>query len=169
MARMPAHVSRLRLSENPAGRTLLLASISLIAIGVVIVYSATATVTDPGAWTLHTKYLRSDLFTVVFFLSEVYAVRDEAQPYLEHLFAAARPGSYFLYLDNREGRFRGWFDTLAKAFDWDVLAGDSCRMSMAYLWEEQVDDLGLYAQKFARSPRLTASVDYRICRKYLEL
>ena len=63
MARMPAHVSRLRLSENPAGRTLLLATFSLIAIGVVIVYSATATVTDPGAWFARST-IRQMLFAV---------------------------------------------------------------------------------------------------------
>ena len=50
MARMPSQTDRLRLSDNPPGRALLLATIALVAIGVVVVYSATADVKDSSAW-----------------------------------------------------------------------------------------------------------------------
>ena len=63
MARMPVQTNRLRVSDNSSGRALLLATVSLVVMGVVVVYSATATVSDPGAW-----YARTTVRQMVFAL-----------------------------------------------------------------------------------------------------
>ena len=61
MARKPVQTSRLPLADNRPGRSLILATLCLIALGVVIVYSATATVTEPGHW-----YARSTIRHMLF-------------------------------------------------------------------------------------------------------
>ena len=63
MARMPVQTNRLRVSDNSSGRALLLATVSLVVMGIVVVYSATATVSDPGAW-----YARTTVRQMVFAL-----------------------------------------------------------------------------------------------------
>jgi len=61
MARTPVNTDGLRLGEHRPGAVLVLTTLSLMAIGLVVVYSATATVAEPGVW-----YARSTIRQVLF-------------------------------------------------------------------------------------------------------
>src|SRR5262249_13700570 len=69
-------------------------------------------ITIPGTWKGKAKYLSSDLFTMIYFASEIHRCRKEAEPFFEHLFATAKPGALFLYVDNARPEFYGWFDQI---------------------------------------------------------
>jgi hypothetical protein len=123
-------------------------------------------VTDADSYLKFRKYLSSDLFTMIYFMSEVYGLKREANPYFAHLMDNAKAGALFLFVDNsRSGSttgFSDWFDKLAAAHGLEILEGDSERIGMPY--EEEKRELGEYYQKF-RDPKLTADVAWRVARK----
>jgi SAM-dependent methyltransferase len=121
-------------------------------------------VTIPDKWNLSTKYLRSDLFTMVYFMSEVYALRFDAEPYFAHLFQQVREGALFLYIDNNYPTFTTWFDLLAARYNIDVL--ETTEMPVPMRFDEQKDDLGIYFDKLAdENPKLKSNVAWRVCQK----
>ncbi|WP_437784498.1 hypothetical protein [Sorangium sp. So ce1097] len=116
----------------------------------------------PGTWT-PTKYLRSDLFTLIYFMSELYSARGYAEPYFDHVFASANPGALFLYVDNRDSDFSGWFEQLAAKHGLEIV--DSGDMVAKMPGHEQKSVLGKWTSKFGTWPKLDARVDYRVARK----
>jgi len=119
-------------------------------------------VTNRATWDFRLKYLQqTDLFTFIYFFSEVYSVREQAAAYFESLFAGARPGAYFLYIDNADTRFTE-FDRLADKHGLEYVAGGDVDTRLPF--EEQTYDLGIYSQKFP-SPKLKAQITNRIMRK----
>jgi hypothetical protein len=83
-------------------------------------------VCDPSTWRQR-KYLDADLFTMIYFMSEVYSRKDDAAAYFDNVFAHAKKGALFLFIDNKDERFSGWFEALASKHgvrilhseDWD--------------------------------------------------
>jgi hypothetical protein len=120
-------------------------------------------VTDQKTWASYQKFLSSDLFTMIYFMSEINSLREEAEPFFTHLFEKAKPGSLILYVENNSAKFYGWFDSLVAAHKWKVLKRDQLRLGMADL-REQKKDLGEYFITF-KDPKITASIAYRICQK----
>jgi hypothetical protein len=57
-------------------------------------------VTDSATWSSYHKFLRADLFTLSFFMSEVWRIRTQAEPFFEHCFTQAKPGSLLCPLHN---------------------------------------------------------------------
>jgi hypothetical protein len=105
-----------------------------------------------------------DLVTAVFFLSEVYNVRDQARPCLERLAAFMKPGSVFFYLDNYGDHFWAWCEAVFEQAGFhQVDAGDIPRWRMPTA--EQVEDLGDYAHRFAHAPTLTRNIAWRVLKK----
>jgi hypothetical protein len=119
-------------------------------------------VTDPKTWEGYEKFLASDLFTMLYFMSEINSLRAEAEPFFENLFQRAKPGAMILYVDNNNAMFYGWFDSLVKAYNWRVLQSGELVLKMDYVEEKTA--LGEYYTKFT-DPRLTANIAYRICQK----
>lgn len=119
-------------------------------------------ITDPKDWKAHTKYLQSDLFTMIYFMSEVRVLRDSADAYFEYLFETARKDALFLFVDNNNPEFYGWFDELAEEHGIAILK--SREISMTPPSHENKYDLGEYYDKF-NYPKLKANVAYRIGRK----
>jgi hypothetical protein len=119
-------------------------------------------VTDCNTWAAHTKYLNSDLFTMIYFMSEVYGVRDKASSFFENLFNRAQSGSMFLYIDNNNGAFFGWFDELAAQANLISVAQGQGEMHLPV--DEEKRDLDPYFTKFGL-PKLKPNVAYRICIK----
>ena len=66
MARTPDTLERLPLRRNPTGQGLMLATLALLALGVVMVHSALASVANPGVW-----YTRVDMRHTAFALLAV--------------------------------------------------------------------------------------------------
>lgn len=119
-------------------------------------------VTNPEDWQSFTKYFQSDLFTMIYFMSEVLALRDKADEYFANLFEKAKCGSLFLFVDNNSPEFYNWFDELAHKFGVEILKSNEGNMIVPT--HEEKKDLGEYYNKFS-SPKITAKVAYRIGRK----
>ena len=117
-------------------------------------------VTDAKSYDpLEDKYLKADLFTFVYFMSELYARRDKAQPYFENLFARVKPGATIFYVDNGASEFTEWFDGFVdkKRFELDGPDSTNCQMPS----DEEKTDLGEYLAKFG-PVKLSANIAYRI-------
>jgi hypothetical protein len=125
-------------------------------------------VTERVSWERHSDYLNSDLFTFIYFMSEVFRFKEESTRYFDHFFANVKPGAMIIYLDNRDDTMSDWFDSFINKYDYEVIVSSNrYRMSMNSLREEKKSDLGQYFDKFGdkKEPKLTGRVAYRICRK----
>jgi hypothetical protein len=120
-------------------------------------------VTDAQTWTDKKKYLNSDLFTMIYFMSEIDAHRATAEAFFSNLFKEAKRGALFLYIDNDNPQFYGWFDSLAAAHSLTVLQSSHVNMHITD-YDEEKTDLAEYWDKFS-SPKLTGQIAFRVCRK----
>jgi hypothetical protein len=119
-------------------------------------------VTKPDDWKPYTKYFQSDLFTMIYFMSEVLSSRSLADEYFTNLFGQAKSGSLFLFIDNNHHTFYSWFDDLAKTYNIKIINRGEGKEWLPY--HEEKSDLGIYFQKFS-SPKITANIAYRIGKK----
>ena len=120
-------------------------------------------VTDMSTVEHTSKYLNSDLFTMIYFMSEVYSLRTASEPFFNNLFDKAKKGSLFLYIDNNSPVFYEWFDSFASQNSMDILKSQELEMNITD-YDEEKKDLGEYWRKFT-SPKLRANIAFRICRK----
>lgn len=116
-------------------------------------------VTNPSSYKAYVKYFSSDIFTLIYFMSEVYASRVEAADYFASLFSNAKTGSLFLFADNNDSRFYGWFDRLAEQHGIDII--DKSEGLYQLPPAEEKTDLGTYYAKFD-APKLSGDIAYRI-------
>jgi hypothetical protein len=119
-------------------------------------------VTNEASWKPHQKYLNAHLFTLIYFVSETYCLREKAATFYKHLFENASSGAYFLYLDNNASCFSDWFDGLWKASKMKLVDGKGCTIWTDF--GEEKKDLGEYYKKFG-DPKLKADIAYRILQK----
>ncbi len=123
----------------------------------------TIDVTKQEEWEKHKKPLQSDIFTFVFFLSELHNYKREATKYFKHLMNSANEESIFLIVDFNHNNNKVWADKLIEDCGLEVIEaedGHSFRLSS----EEERTDLGVYAKKFGY-PKLTGDIFFRICKK----
>jgi len=123
-------------------------------------------VTDAESWEKQRKYLKADLFTFVYFISEIIALGDKAEPFFEHLFSTAKPGALFLFIDNQDAgrnRFVDWFSGLAlrRGLEEVYTQTHDARLPGS----EEKHDLEPYLRRLGGSPKLTARVECRVFRK----
>lgn len=119
-------------------------------------------ITKPDDWKPHTKYYQSDVFTMIYFISEVFALRDLADKYFANLFAQAKPGALFLFIDNNHPEFYNWFDNLAQTYNIEITKKIEGRFNLPF--DEDKSDLGVYFDKFSY-PKIRANIAYRIGKK----
>ncbi len=119
-------------------------------------------VTDPTSWQKFTKHFNADFFTLIYFISEVYAARKDAEAYFGELLAQMKPGAVLLYIDNNDSRFTDWFDGLVAKANLAVVS-EGAGVERMPLDEDKVD-LEPYFRKFG-PPKLKPDIAYRIvCR-----
>ena len=119
-------------------------------------------VTDAKTWTPFVKHFQADLFTLIYFMSEVYALREPAAAYFETLMRSAKPGALMLYVDNNSSEFTTWFDKLARDHGWTILSKACGDHQLPF--EEEKSDLAPYINKFT-PPKIRANIAYRVARK----
>lgn len=119
-------------------------------------------VTDSTTWSSYHKFLRADLFTLSFFMSEVWRIRTQADPFFEHCFTQAKLGSLVLFIDNNSPEFYDWFDRLAAKNGLQQVQKQETKL--AFSIDEEKTDLGVYYSKFGW-PKRESNVAYRIMRK----
>jgi hypothetical protein len=117
---------------------------------------------DKNSWNSHKKYLSADIFTLVYFMSEVHKFKKEATVFFEHFFTNVKPGAFVLFVDNRDSCFYNWFDELAVLYGFKIIETEETRFGLP--GEEEKRDLGEFYSKFG-SPKLSANIAYRIIRK----
>ncbi|HYH86519.1 MAG TPA: hypothetical protein VEX60_13790 [Pyrinomonadaceae bacterium] len=120
-------------------------------------------VTDKQTWADKKKYLNADLFTMIYFMSEIGSHRVNAEAFFSNLFNEAKEGALFLYIDNNDPQFYGWFDSLAAAHSLTILQSEGVYMHIDD-YDEEKTDLADYWNKFS-NPRLTGRLAFRVCRK----
>jgi hypothetical protein len=99
---------------------------------------------------------------MVYFVSEIYRVRNEAKPFFENLFSNCMPGAFFLFADNNNKEFYTWFDNLAESCDMNFIRKSAGVMTLPI--KEEKKDLGVYYEKFG-DPRLKPDTAIRIFQK----
>ena len=117
---------------------------------------------DKKSWEPFVKYLNADIFTLIYFISEIYKKRAEAEPFFDHLFTKAKKNSYMLFIDNGAYSFYEWFDGLVTKHHYNIVESAQGKIRMPQ--KEQAADLGEYFDKFG-SPKITANIAYRIIQK----
>jgi hypothetical protein len=119
-------------------------------------------VTDSTTWASYEKFLRADLFTLSYFLSEVWKIKTQAEPFFNHCLSRMKPGALVLFIDNNAPLFFNWFDFLAKQNKLEVIAAKNT--TLAFSNDEEKTDLGVYFKKFDW-PKRKSDVAIRIMRK----
>lgn len=122
-------------------------------------------VTNPESWGLQKKFLDADLFTLSYFVSEVYALDGGVvEKFWSTLFKNAKPGALFLYDDNGSDVFNDYFDTQWRNEGLELVVGES-NVSWTPSFTEQASELLTYKAKFGENPKLRGHLSYRILRK----
>ncbi|MCW5624139.1 MAG: hypothetical protein KIT73_05410 [Burkholderiales bacterium] len=122
-------------------------------------------VTEPDSWASQRKFLEADLFTLSYFVSEVYALDEGVVgKFWATLFEEAKPGALFLYDDNGTEVFNNYFDQHWNAAGLELLKG-STNTQLTPSSSEQASELAMYKDKFGENPKLKSLLSYRILRK----
>ncbi len=116
-------------------------------------------VTKPDSYKSFQKHFKSDIFTLVYFMSEVYALRKDAVDYFDTLFSSLPAGAAMIFIDNNHSEFVSWFDGLAAKHN--VTLREKFEGTMKMPLAEEKTDLKEYYDKFG-SPKLHADLAYRI-------
>lgn len=116
-------------------------------------------VTKPNSWMPYKKYYKYNLFTLSYFVSEVYAQRDTATKYFETLLSSIQSGGAVLYIDNNSPSFSDWFDGMVTAQNFDTIESDSGTEQMSL--DEDKSDLGEHYDRF-KNVKLNANVAWRV-------
>jgi hypothetical protein len=124
-------------------------------------------VTDQKNWSVFKKHFQADLFTLIYFMSEVYALRGKADAYFDELFRRMKTGSLLLFVDNNSPEFRDWFDGHIKKHKLKVLESNSGVIKMPWSGPgpEEKSDLEPYMTRLGRKPKLDANVAWRVVQR----
>ena len=123
-------------------------------------------VTAPSSWQSQKNFLKADLFTLSYFVSEVKSLDTNGQvsKFWSTLFQDAKIGALFVYIDNGHSDFTDYFDNHWEAESIECLIrSDNTRFTPRS--SEQASELGEYKTKFAQFPKLQGYLTYRVLRK----
>jgi hypothetical protein len=120
----------------------------------------------------HLSYLKkcytADLISMIFFVSEVYAVKDKATPFFQDVFSKAKQGAFFLYADNgdRDGDFERWIDQMATSNGFHIL-DEVTKKFPIYDRGEERSALGRFLDKYSdkHHPKMKPYVTVKIYQK----
>jgi hypothetical protein len=129
-------------------------------------YYQTLDVTNGRSWSHISSFLKSDLFTFSYFISEVMKFNGtgSVSDFLQSVFTRAKSGAYFLYDDNMSGGFTEFFDQeCGRAGLVKLVTIERERWFPSY--EEQRAELKGYVDMFGQNPKVQA---YLSCRVYIK-
>jgi hypothetical protein len=122
-------------------------------------------VTNAGSWKTVKNPWKADLFTMSYFVSEVYSLDEKTgvvTEFWKRVFERARAGAMFLYNDNDSPRFTDYFDELCNGAKLQTIYA-SRSIKTPSPWEQK-DGLAHYLELFG-PPKLKAQLAYRLLRK----
>jgi hypothetical protein len=123
-------------------------------------------VNEPDSWSAQKKFLKANLFTLSYFVSEVQSLdKGTITEFWQKLFDEAISGAIFLYVDNGSHIFNAYFDK-----QWASRGDMKCliktdNVARTPSHSEQKSELADYEQKFGKSPKLKATISLRVLRK----
>ena len=120
-------------------------------------------VTQPDTWRYQKNFLQADLFTLSYFVSEVYSF-GASRSTLRDILEQAKPGALVLYLDNGHQIFDDYFDDIWADIDFVRLV-NAPNEQWTPRYSEQTADIQTYIDKFDRSPKLRGNLSLRVLRK----
>jgi hypothetical protein len=110
------------------------------------------------------KAFDADLFLSIFFLSEIYAFRDRAQPFFTQLAQAIKPGALVVYIDNSSEQFTQFATSIFTPAMFETLRADDNAALQLSPTEEKAA-LGRYLDLIGRPPKLGSRCAVRVWRK----
>ncbi|MGJ7524568.1 hypothetical protein [Variovorax sp. GB1P17] len=124
-------------------------------------------VTDPASWSAQKRFLEADVFTLSYFVSEVYALDKNGvvTNFWQTLFREAKPGALFFYDDNGHGDFNDYFDAQWQKAGCIDLVGSATNVTFTPSYTERADVLDDYKERFAAWPKLRGQLSWRILKK----
>jgi hypothetical protein len=97
-----------------------------------------------------------------YFLSEVWKIKEQAEPFFQHCLSQMKTGSMVLFVDNNDSRFYDWFDQMAQSHN--LVSISSGNGSLCFSNDEEKNDLGGYLAKFGW-PLRKSDAAWRIMKK----
>src|ERR1043165_9932759 len=82
-------------------------------------------VTNPETWSSQTRYLSADLFTFVYFLSEIYRFDVASRGFFKDLVGRAQSGAYFLFIENDAPEFIAQVERFSKEYGLRIIRSSS--------------------------------------------
>jgi Putative SAM-dependent methyltransferase len=110
------------------------------------------------------KAFSSDIFIMSFFMSEIYAFRTDATPFLSRMTSDMPAGAMVLYIDNSADDFTNYAESVFKAKSFELLHSET-KEKLFPSNSEQTSDLEPYKSQFERTPKVTSHASVRIWRK----
>lgn len=116
-------------------------------------------ITEYDAQNKYPELLDSDLFTMSFFISELYSKKEQTQSFFATLFKKAKTHSWFIFLDNSSDYPRKQFDELINIYNQTAgynslrLIKKSEKSSFPLEVNEQPQGLEPYYSRFGKSER----------------
>jgi hypothetical protein len=99
---------------------------------------------------------------MIYFLSEVFAHREAVTRFLDTCFARMKPGAQLIVIDFKSPAVQDWIDQRAEA---GGLEGGGGEEKIFMDSSEQKSELKFYTDKFDITPKIKASMFYRLYRK----
>lgn len=117
-------------------------------------------------WKSQRKFLEADVFTLSYFVSEVYALDSggAVTQFWQRLFKEAKSGAVFIYDDNGSDTFNTYFDHQWKTAGLQLIDQDT-NVRWFPRSSEQKSELAFYTAKFAAIPKVQSILSYRILKK----
>ena len=119
-------------------------------------------VTKKESYGAYRTIFNADIFTLIYFLSEVYKSKDKVTRFLEHCFKKMKKGALFVVIDFRSYDLQIWIDNCAQNNGMEKLAGFEDRAVVGL--GEQKNAIKKYIDKFG-PPKLEARIMFRVFRK----
>ena len=119
-------------------------------------------VTIPSTWKRSYKYLDSDIFTMIYFYSELHLNRDASILFFNNLINKAKSGAIFIYADNKIQTLDNSIDSLFLVDKFQRVNFFERNMRLPH--EEQMDVLQDYISIFG-CPVIAPKVTFRVFRK----
>lgn len=118
-------------------------------------------VREPGDYPKLRDYCEANLFTMMYFISDIWPIRKNAQAFFNDLLKRARPKSMFLLIDNNKCIYFSYFRELAEARTLKLSEGPPgiewcvpCKKAWVVLKE--------YKDKFGYYPKWTANIRWEV-------
>ena len=118
--------------------------------------------TDSATWRHQKKFMQSDLFTMSYFVSELWTQWRKSEQFFLDLISSMHSDALVLYVDNGDSRFTDVFDAVAGGSGLTVIKSGA--KELAFGSEEEKRDLGPYLAKFGW-PKRKSKVAFRILKK----